>query len=434
MHELRSAFDDVSTRVDKNACNIDSLICELTEISLSIQQILINKQTDDFRGWKELFSEIQFLIVNAQKRELYSLSETQQFISEVIRKAERTPDSFRTKENDFLLFHYFGHLSKFPCLNLGDYIQTYAMESVLAELFPKSSFSFFDRDSLSLYKVRDTLKNKNKTQRDHFVEEGEGGGKICVMQGWFAHTWNFLPNHFIQPLWLGTHFNEAIKPFICEVLNLAPNYFTDSVGCRDFGTLKFLRDLKQDSYLSRCNTLLFPKRTNFLSGSSSPFSNVFYVDVPEHLMELFPLKMKTKFVQIKQKVTDRHWEHWTTTYLAAQSLLKKYRDEASMVVTTALHCAAPCLAMGVPVLLLAESPVENIPRFSALNGLIKCHTFEDLKMGHIDFEKIEPVHFEDLKEAMKKNLYLSVLSLQGDRSCKAELRQLRQFIEDYRTS
>lgn len=172
MHELRSSFDNACTRFDKNASNIDSLIRELREISLSIQQILINKQSDDFRGWKELFSEIQFLLVNAQKRELYSLSETQQFISEVIRKAERAPNSFRTKENDFLLFHYFGHLSKFPCLNLGDYIQTYAMESVLAELFPKSSFSFFDRDSLSLYEVSDTLKNKNKMQRDHLVEGG----------------------------------------------------------------------------------------------------------------------------------------------------------------------------------------------------------------------------------------------------------------------
>ena len=53
------------------------------------------------------------------------------------------------------------------------------------------------------------------------------------------------------------------------------------------------------------------------------------------------------------------------------------------MITSALHCAAPCVAMGIPVLLISLNPAENANRFSALSGIVESKTLEDLKKSVI---------------------------------------------------
>jgi hypothetical protein len=38
----------------------------------------------------------------------------------------------------------------------------------------------------------------------------------------------------------------------------------------------------------------------------------------------------------------------------AQALLEYYRDHAGLVITTRLHCALPCVAMGIPVVFFSD--------------------------------------------------------------------------------
>jgi len=45
----------------------------------------------------------------------------------------------------------------------------------------------------------------------------------------------------------------------------------------------------------------------------------------------------------------------------ANRMLSQYMDEASLVITTRLHCALPCVAMGIPVILFGD---PNDPRLS----------------------------------------------------------------------
>ncbi|WP_395002724.1 hypothetical protein [uncultured Helicobacter sp.] len=54
-------------------------------------------------------------------------------------------------------------------------------------------------------------------------------------------------------------------------------------------------------------------------------------------------------------------------YQSTQALLDRYATQARLVITTALHCASPCTAMGIPVLFLQDSP-EQSTRFSALHN------------------------------------------------------------------
>ena len=55
---------------------------------------------------------------------------------------------------------------------------------------------------------------------------------------------------------------------------------------------------------------------------------------------------------------------------AAETLLKRYRA-ASLVITSRLHCALPCLALGTPVVFLHSSTTD--PRFRGLERLIRIH-------------------------------------------------------------
>ena len=53
-------------------------------------------------------------------------------------------------------------------------------------------------------------------------------------------------------------------------------------------------------------------------------------------------------------------------YEATSELLERYRNEARLVITRALHCAAPCTAMGIPAVLIAKDPKENMTRLLPL--------------------------------------------------------------------
>ena len=52
-------------------------------------------------------------------------------------------------------------------------------------------------------------------------------------------------------------------------------------------------------------------------------------------------------------------------------LLRRFRDEATLVLTPLHHVAAPCIAMGIPVVICRR---DNDPRFSLLADLTPIYT------------------------------------------------------------
>jgi hypothetical protein len=249
------------------------------------------------------------------------------------------------------------------------------------------------------------------------------------MQGWFAHTIYFLPNSSVIPTWIGTHFSCVMKKKIAQLLTLNPSYFRYPVGSRDISTLSFLKGMRVESYLSRCLTLLYDKRSE---DESQKANKIFFVDIPDSWIPFFP-KNLTKNTRIcSQKWVYVGWEHWEDSIKRAESLIESYKKEARLVVTTALHCATPCIAMGIPVVLIATDIPENTQRFSSLTGLLKIYSFEDLKTGKINFDLgRESQDFESLKFAMKENLKLSICQSMGLDVPKKELAELRKYIENF---
>lgn len=310
----------------------------------------------------------------------------------------------------FLLFKYNAHLPIFNgYVNYGDYIQTIATELAVSSLF-NPVYDFADRDSLYYYRM------------------GEDGlVPICVMQGWFSHTLNFFPSEAIHPVWIGTHFDCAIHKYIREALVINAKYFQEGVGCRDLSTLNFLKGLGCGAYFSRCLTLTMPKRVDV-----NIADKVYFVDVPNSIMRRFPNQILERAIVKNQKWIKVGGEAWEITYTRAKEIIEDLK-KASLVITSALHCASPCIAMGIPVLLISLNPEENGNRFSALSGIIESKTLEDLKKASFNYD-VRSADIEDLKSAMLKNLLLTIHKSVGFDVSDSELQDIREYIANFKIS
>lgn len=385
--DIHSQFEDVKARVDVVRSDSKKASQEYIE---SIQYLKDN--------FNYLYSD-----AFKNRQQVCSL---QALISEL---SNRQNETLHIGTNNFLLFNYFLHNPLYDGFcNLGDYIQTIATRVALSHLYQTPKLSYWDRDSLSFFRSID---------QDRI---------ICIMQGWFSHSFGFLPNEKILPIWLGTHFDEVTQRFLKQVLVANPNYFQKGVGCRDLYTLEFCKNFHIPAYFSRCLTLTLPNR-----GESKDAKKVFFVDMPEDWESYFPKSITKDAVRIKQRWVKCAEDHWSLSLKRAENLLFKYQKEAKLVVTTALHCAAPCLAMGIPVILIKEDSLENTKRFSALEGIITSYNLFDLQSGNVNFDP-EPVNIETLKALLLENLRLSVECCVFDTVQSSELEEIRKEIENFK--
>lgn len=116
------------------------------------------------------------------------------------------------------------------------------------------------------------------------------------------------------------------------------------IGCRDETTWKMLKKKNIDAFISGCLTLCFPKREN-----TPVDGKVFLVDQPKEIEKYMPENLRHKVEYITHETnTNMNLEERT------RQLLDRYKNEAELVVTSRLHCASPCLAMGIPVVLVRQ--------------------------------------------------------------------------------
>jgi hypothetical protein len=126
---------------------------------------------------------------------------------------------------------------------------------------------------------------------------------------------------------------------------------------------------------------------------------VFGVDVPPQLFAHIPEAIREQFTDIgssehepdltgdRSEVLERNLKH-------SLGKLHKIRDEARLVITSRLHVAAPCVAMGVPVILAINHLDE---RFTVLEPFIPLYAPADY--GRIDWSPVAP-DIEDTKDRM----------------------------------
>ena len=90
-------------------------------------------------------------------------------------------------------------------------------------------------------------------------------------------------------------------------------------------------------------------------------------------------------------------------YSTAKKILDYYRDNAALVITSRLHIASPCMAMGIPVILVKE---EFDGRYSWIDKFLPLYEREEWRK--INWNPI-PVEYEEFKISAKEFLYKKIV-------------------------
>jgi hypothetical protein len=227
--------------------------------------------------------------------------------------------------------------------NLGDDIQTLA---AIQHFKHDEPVKFVNRDMLAKYR---------------------GPDDRVILNGWWAHetaaAWP--PPKQLKCLPTSMHIQAKSRPhFSCEY---SRRWMADHgpIGARDTETFQWLMDHEINAYHSACMTLTFPNPGYDLRERSG----IIFCDLTPAIENMAGIKptLKTTHKVIgaaKSSVKERH--------RLANELLYQY-SSARLVVTTRLHAALPCAAMGTPVICIGEGP-----RYSGMGAFITMVPKSDL--------------------------------------------------------
>jgi hypothetical protein len=265
--------------------------------------------------------------------------------------------------------------------NIGDYIQ-----SLAAEQYTGRDVVFVEREETHKY---------------------SGEPIKMIMNGWFMHhPENWPPSEAIVPLFISIHINPAIGERMLSEKSVAyfKNYVKNNgpVGARDRDTEKQLKAKGIDAYFSSCLTLtlgktyqhnplgetvcfvdphydvnLSPRSTAYwkycsilmlkpktivaisikMHGSVSRKSLLktaaFYKAYSQYFTD--EILMKAQYIQ--HLVVENHFANEIAKFDYARNLMHKY-ENSRLVVTSRIHAALPCLAMGTPVIFVISDDLQ----------------------------------------------------------------------------
>src|SRR6218665_28935 len=236
--------------------------------------------------------------------------------------------------------------------NVGDNIQSLAAKQYLPQVD-----EYLNREELADYK----------------------GDKIkVIMNGWFTHNvHNWVPAENIEPLFVSFHINNTAAPHMLSEKGIAYLKKHEPIACRDQFSADTLKAKGIDAYFTGCLTLTLD---TYKVDDSERGDDIYIVDplysYPSFEKvtynykrflrsiqngKLFNLSKKKKHLSnfidedLMKSAIFINQEPAANTYTNEQKfamgedLLHKYA-KAKLVITSRIHCALPCLAMGTPVI------------------------------------------------------------------------------------
>lgn len=264
-----------------------------------------------------------------------------------------------------------GRSEKF--VNIGDPIQTYSIHQIYKRMGIKDDeIVYIGLNELATYKGEYVVLPIN----------------INLSTNWIVKAIPF--SDYIFPVFIGlSYFSSNGLSFEEET------YFRQfsPIGCRDEATLSLMRQYKIPAFLMGCVSLSIKEKP-----LGAKRNKIYLVDVDSSVKEYIPAEMlmDAEIVCESHIINDPKVSDWEKE---AEKLLKSYAQEAKMVITSRLHCMAPCLALGIPVIGLVENCSE---RYSFIDKFIKIYTYNELK--NVDWYNFSGVD-DDIKDK-----YISVVS------------------------
>lgn len=245
--------------------------------------------------------------------------------------------------------------------NLGDDIQAFAA----LQFMPRVDY-FVQRDSIG-----------------DFATTASGQRVKIVLNGWFMSTTSWPPAPCLDPLLVSFHVSQYNyqgdkklrgKNLLITGKSLAYLKEHGPIGCRDISTLQLLEAKGVEAYFSGCLTLTLG---SILSNPIDAASREEILIVEPHLdlTTLFRgipanLRQNASFVSHETPLTGPPELRLSTV----SAMLNRYAI-AKFVITSRLHCALPCLALGTPVLFVP--PTNDLGRLGGLSELLNIARVSD---------------------------------------------------------
>ncbi len=228
--------------------------------------------------------------------------------------------------------------------NYGDEIQSIAA----ARCLPKGENTTIDRGRLNVF----------SSATKH----------ILLMNGYFGlgkRGWDgFPPSEDIIPIYFSFHIAQKAAALYTSPECLEHFRKWQPIGCRDRGTAALLKNKGIDTFFAKCLTLTLEKRAR------SPANGKLFIVDGEDLPVPRSLKRTAEWVRQSPHPDDPLGHQ--AKLKRALMLLERYRDEANLVITKRMHCALPCLAMGVPVIFMTMRPPTDyrLNLYSDIGGTV----------------------------------------------------------------
>lgn len=269
----------------------------------------------------------------------------------------------------------YGLLIHKPTTNIGDDIQSYAIERFLPHI--------------------DYLMNREEL--NSFESKGHEPVATIMAAWWMWKKWNWPPSNDILPYFAGFHYsdNDKAKQAGCPagydfLTGLGADYLNayGPIGCRDYFTEKHLKENGVDAYFSGCITITLPQMPH----RDHEREYVCLVDVTPAVEakvreDLVGTDIEVKVITHELDASVNKELPWEERSRNAEELLTLYQN-AKCVLTRRLHCALPCLAMGVPVLLTIHT-LESI-RFIPYYDWLYCCKPGQYAKGTFEYDVKNP--------------------------------------------
>ena len=263
--------------------------------------------------------------------------------------------------------------------NLGDDIQTLAVERLLPRVD-----GYVSREGLD--QIRQPA--------------------IVAMNGFLMQSDHWPPASVVTPLFFSFHVAPGKRDKVLSPEGIDYLKRHAPIGCRDEGTVAVLAGHGVEAYYSRCVTLTFERRER------APADGKVFLVAGTHMEfeSIIPRSLRRQAIHVNQaKLRLPHYSAGLRRQMAAE-LLAAYRDHARLVITTKIHCAMPCIAMGIPVVFLYDAAKRDDYRVRLIDELVGIHYVDDsplkgrplnpLRCGQIDWSPA-PAEVEPLKASIR---------------------------------
>ena len=318
--------------------------------------------------------------------------------------------------------------------NIGDYVQ-----SIAAKQFLPNVNYYLDREHLN---------------------ENIGEDVRLIMNGWFMHRpENWPPTPEITPLFVAFHLNKLVENEMLTDEGVRYLKKHEPIGCRDYHTVSLLKGKGVDAYFSGCLTLTLGNTYQHIDVPNAP---IYLTDLNSTLQHNFKFKIncaiaiatKLHFLKkIQARMLERGIVKRLRTiaafYVTYRSVLSddvfvtaEYREQeiedrftsddekfnyanellneyskARYVVTSRIHCALPCLAMGTPVVFVTNDLIGEVHN-CRLDGLKQLFHTLDIDLNGIKC-KIPGISKLTTSTAFKNKVDYKVLAERLISRCQA---------------